>query len=139
MALELEGTLVRKLDVQSGTSARGTWEKREFIVEYQEGNYPSQAVFNVWGADKVKELERIPSGTKVKVSFNISSREFNNRWYTDLRAWKIDILSPEYAAAPSPASTSAYVQQAAPAQPQMAPAPVTEDVFVGDSDEDLPF
>ena len=94
MALEIEGKIIRKLGVQSGTSARGEWSKQEFIIEYQEGNYPSQACFSVWGADKVKELEKYQINDKVKVSFNISSREYNNRWYTDLRAWKIEVESP---------------------------------------------
>lgn len=94
MALEIEGKIIRKLGVQSGTSARGDWSKQEFIIEYQEGNYPSQACFSVWGADKVKELEKYQINDKVKVSFNINSREYNNRWYTDLRAWKIEVESP---------------------------------------------
>lgn len=94
MALEIEGKIIRKLGVQSGTSARGDWSKQEFIIEYQEGNYPSQACLSVWGADKVKELEKYQIGDKVKVSFNISSREYNNRWYTDLRAWKIESEVP---------------------------------------------
>ena len=90
MALEIEGKIIRKLGVQSGTSARGEWSKQEFVIEYQEGNYPSQVCLSVWGPDKVKDLEKYQIGDKVKVSFNISSREYNNRWYTDLRAWKIE-------------------------------------------------
>ena len=90
MALELEGRIVRKLNVQSGTSARGPWAKQEFILEYQEGNYPSQVCLNVWGDDKVRELGKYQVGDKVKVSFNLSAREFNGRWYNDIRAWKIE-------------------------------------------------
>lgn len=90
MALELEGRIVRKLNVQSGTSARGPWSKQEFILEYQEGNYPSQVCLNVWGEDKVRELGRYQVGDKVKVAFNLSAREFNGRWYNDIRAWKIE-------------------------------------------------
>ena len=94
MALEIEGKIIRKLGVQSGKSARGDWSKQEFVIEYQEGNYPSQACLSVWGPDKVKDLEKYQIGDTVKVSFNISSREYNNRWYTDLRAWKIEGEAP---------------------------------------------
>lgn len=66
MALELEGRIARKLNVQTGTSARGPWSKQEFILEYQEGNYPSQVCMNVWGEDKVRELEKYQVGDKVK-------------------------------------------------------------------------
>ena len=89
MAMEIEGRIARKFSVQSGTSARGAWFKQEFLVEYQEGNYPTQVCMNVWGEDKVKELEKYQVGDKVKVSFNLSSREYNGRWYTDVRAWRI--------------------------------------------------
>ena len=102
MALELEGRIVRKLNVQSGTSARGTWSKQEFIFEYQEGNFPSQVCFNVWGDDKVRELEKYQVGDKVKVSFNLSAREYNGRWYNDIRAWRIEPAVAAPAAAPAP-------------------------------------
>ena len=102
MAMELEGRIVRKLNVQSGTSARGTWSKQEFIFEYQEGNFPSQVCFNVWGDDKVRELEKYQVGDKVKVSFNLSAREYNGRWYNDIRAWRIEPAVAAPAAAPAP-------------------------------------
>ena len=84
--IEIEGRLVKKLEPQSGTSSKGEWVKQEFVVEFKDGNYNSNAVFNVWGFDKVKELEAFSLGTQIKVSFGINSREFNGRWYTDLRA-----------------------------------------------------
>ena len=100
--LEIEGRLVRKLDVQSGRSARGDWSKQEFIVEYQEGSFPSSVCFNVWGADKVRDLERFQTGDEIRVSFNPSSREYNGRWYTDIRAWRLQNVQPEAPAAAAP-------------------------------------
>ena len=123
MAMELEGRIVRKLNVQTGTSARGAWSKQEFIFEYKEGNFPAQVCMNVWGEDKVKELDRIQVGDQVKVSFNLSSREYNGRWYTDVRAWRIE-SSVQAAPAPAPA-------------PEYMPAP---DAYAAPLDEDdLPF
>ena len=102
MAMELEGRIVRKLNVQSGTSARGTWSKQEFIFEYQEGNFPAQVCFNVWGDDKVRVLEKYQVGDKVKVSFNLSAREYNGRWYNDIRAWRIEPAVAAPVSAPAP-------------------------------------
>ena len=65
MALELEGRIAQKMNVQSGTTARGAWSKQEFIFEYQEGNYPTKVVMHVWGDDKVKELEKYQVNDKV--------------------------------------------------------------------------
>ena len=137
MALELEGRIVRKLGVQSGTSARGAWSKQEFVFEYQEGNFPTQVCMNVWGEDKVRELDKYQVGDKVKISFNLSSREYNGRWYTDVRAWRIEPAGsasqqPEYAQ-PSPG-------YGAPAsEPMSAPMPSADDMSSPLSEDDLPF
>lgn len=137
-ALELEGKISLKQAVQSGQSARGPWAKQEFILEYMDGNFPSSVCFIAWGDDKVNELARFQVGDKVKVSFNIKGREYNGRWYNDLRVWKIS-------SADAPAQQAAPSYQAAPsssygAPPQEAPAPTFEDIPAADSTEDdLPF
>ena len=139
MALELEGRIARKLNVQTGTSARGAWAKQEFILEYQEGNFPTQVCLNVWGDDKVRELDKYQVGDKVKISFNLSSRESNGRWYTDVRAWRIE---PAGAAAPAQTQTPGY--NSAPATdsypaPAAAPMPSADDMSSPLEDDDLPF
>ena len=139
MALEIEGTLAQKLPVQSGSSARGPWAKQEFILEFPDGNFTAKACFTAWGQEKVQDLGKYQVGDKVKVSFNLKSREYNGRWYNDLQIWKI---------APAGAQPAAPAQQPAPqAKPapqaaawQQAPAPTLEDM-PADSEgaEDLPF
>ena len=142
MALEIEGTLRQKLTPQRGTSARGEWTKQEFVLEFPDGNYTSQACFTAFGQDKVAELDKYQIGDKVKVSFNLRSREFNGRWYNDLQIWKV---------APAAAAQGAPVQstpvQSAPAggyapapQAPSAPAPSIDDMPAeDDSQDDLPF
>ena len=85
---------------------------------------------NVWGEDKVRDLEKYQVGDKVKISFNLSSREYNGRWYTDVRAWRIEPAGAQ------PQQTQAAEQY--PPQMPSAPAPSIDDL-PGDSDEDLPF
>ena len=133
MALEIEGTLSQKLPVQSGNSARGPWSKQEFILEFPDGNFTSKACFTAWGVDKVQDLAKYQVGDKVKVSFNLKSREYNGRWYNDLQIWKI---APAGAAQPvAPAASVAPEAYAAP----VAPAPTIEDMPAEDGGEDLPF
>ena len=134
MALELEGTLRQKMGVQSGTSARGPWAKQEFVVDFPDGNFTSQACFTAWGQDKVQELDKYQVGDRVKVSFNLKSREFNGRWYNDLQIWRI---APAGEAQPVAPAAPAYVQPAAPAP--MAPAPTLEDMPGDAADDDMPF
>ena len=155
MAMEIEGRIARKLNVQTGTSARGNWAKQEFILEYQEGNFPSQVCMNVWGEDKVRDLEKYQVGDKVKISFNLSSREYNGRWYTDVRAWRIEpavAAQADYATgavaggagfgAAAPAAPAGYDYAASAgsyAAPTGAgaPMPTADDLSV--PEDDLPF
>ena len=131
MALELEGTLRQKLGVQSGTSARGQWAKQEFVLEFPDGNYSSQACFTAFGQDKVAELEKYQAGDKVKVSFNLKSREYNGRWYNDLQMWRI---------APAGEVPTAHTVPSAPAAPAYeAPAPTLDDMPGDSPEDDLPF
>ena len=121
MALELIGKIIKKLSVQSGTSARGDWSKQEFIIETQE-NFPKKICMNVWGPEKVEELSKFKDGENVKVSVNIESREFNNRWYTDVRAWKIERMESQQ-----------------PQQDGFTPPPAMPDFPSEAGEDDLPF
>ena len=119
MALEIEGTLRQKLAAQSGTSARGAWSKQEFILEYPDGNFTAQVCFTAFGTEKVAELDKYNPGDKIKVSFNLRSREFNGRWYTDLQIWRIapaGAPSPQGAYAPAPAQPSSGKKKMKPFQ-----------------------
>jgi hypothetical protein len=139
MTLELEGRIKTKLPAQGGTSARGAWVRQDFVVEYQDGNYMSEACFSAWGQERVDELARVNEGDAVKVSFNVRAREYGGRWYNDLRVWRL-------AAAGVPAQQAApqAVPQPVP-QPQApayaAPAPTIDDmpIDIGTGEDDLPF
>ena len=84
--MEITGTVVSLLPMQSGQGKNGTWKKQEFIIETP-GQYPKKVCLSLWG-EKVDEI-RIAVGEKITASINIESREYNGRWYTDVRAWKI--------------------------------------------------
>lgn len=134
--LEIEGTLMKKMGVQSGVSARGEWAKQEFLLEYQDGRFPASAVFSVWGQDKVNELAAFGVGDLIRVSFKVSSREFNGKYYTDLRAWNI---SRATAADSRPAPAGAKAEPAPSFQSQSAPLPTLDDMPAEPDSDDLPF
>lgn len=124
---ELEGKLKAKLPLQSGNSARGAWVSQSFVVDYQDGSFPADACFSAFGQEKVDELARFQVGDGIKVSFNVRSREYNGRWYTDLRVWKLS--------QPGAAQTPAAPVYSAPAP---APAPSFSDM-PADLADDMPF
>ena len=89
----LEGRIISIMGMQEGVSSRGPWRKQEFILETQE-QYPKKVCICCWN-EKIDELNSYRSGDLIKVAVNIESREFNNRWYTDIKAWRMERLGEE--------------------------------------------
>jgi len=87
MSLEITGKLIKKLPEQTGEGKFGKWIKQDFIIETTD-QYPKKVCFSTWG-DKTDILKKFSEGDTITVSFNPESREYNEKWYTDLRAWKI--------------------------------------------------
>lgn len=119
--MELTAKLTQLLPLQTGTGKNGQqWKKQDIIVE-TDGTYPKKVCISVWG-DKINESV-LKVGSMLKVSFDVESREYNGRWYTDVKAWKI-----ETAGASKASSTDA--------------GPIDQPYFEEgqmDSKEDLPF
>ena len=88
MDLEVQGQLVEILDKVTGEGRNGTWEKQEFVIETQ-GQYPKKICFSLWG-ERTSYLEKLSQGDGIKVKFNVESREYKGKWYTDARAWRIE-------------------------------------------------
>ncbi len=84
--MEISGVVVNLLAQQSGQGKNGVWKKQEFILETP-GQYPKKFAF-LCGAKKWTKINS-SVGDKITASINIESREYNGRWYTDVRAWKI--------------------------------------------------
>jgi hypothetical protein len=84
--MEITGTVLNLLPLQTGQGKNGVWKKQEFILETP-GQFPKKVCLSLWG-EKVDE-NRLQVGEKITASINIESREYNGRWYTDVRAWKI--------------------------------------------------
>jgi hypothetical protein len=89
MILDIVGKLIQKLDIKSGEGARGSWSMQDAIIETIE-QYPRKICISFWG-ERINDLEKIKLGDKVTVSVNIESRESNGRWYTSIRAWKVQL------------------------------------------------
>lgn len=84
--LEISGKIVELLPEKSGQSANGEWRKREYVLE-TEAQYPKKICFMAWG-DKIDQFV-LKQGERVTVSVDLESREYNGRWYTDVKAWKV--------------------------------------------------
>jgi hypothetical protein len=84
--MEINGKIIHLLPEKSGESANGQWRKQEYILE-TDAQYPKKVCFMAWG-DKIDEFA-IKEGENLAVSIDLESREYNERWYTDVKAWKV--------------------------------------------------
>ena len=84
--MEINGKIIELLPEKTGQSANGPWRKKEYILE-TDGQYPKKVCFMVWG-DKIDQFD-IKEGQSLVVSIDLESREYNGRWYTDIKAWKV--------------------------------------------------
>jgi hypothetical protein len=101
--MKIQGKVVQVLPTQTGTSSNGKeWKKSGVVMNYKDGDYEKTVMCTVMG-DKVDALQSLTPGTEIEVSVNAESREYNGKWYTDLRAWKWDVVGQ---AAPAQASTT---------------------------------
>lgn len=91
--MEIKGTIIHALPEVSGVSKAGNaWKKKEYVLENTEGQFPRKVAFTCFGdnADKIN----LQVGQVATIYFDIESREFNGRWYTDIRCWRADVEAP---------------------------------------------
>lgn len=85
--MQLTAKLVQLLPLQTGAGKNGPWKKQDIIVE-TEGQYPKKVCISIWG-DKIND-SLLKTGAMLTISFDVESREYNGRWYTDVKAWKVE-------------------------------------------------
>lgn len=91
MSLELTGKLIEILPEQSGEGRNGPWNKISFVVETQD-QYPKKVCFDAW-KERVDTVKGLKVGDIIRVGFDIESREFNGKWYTNAKSWKIETVT----------------------------------------------
>lgn len=136
--MEIEGRIIQELPLQSGTSKAGReWKKREWVLETM-GSYPRKVKFHVFG-DRCDTIN-IQVGGMYRLSFDLESREFNDRWYTDVSVYAAIPTDGQSQQIPQPATAaSGHASAGAPVGGYSTPqAPV--DPFAGSTpNDDLPF
>ncbi len=126
--MEFEGTVFQILPAASGTSARGEWQRQEVVFEMQDGSFARKVAVTFF--NKPNDVAALKVGATYVVSFNIESREYNGRYYTNVTAWRVQPKQMEVA---TPTAAPTY---AAPVMPTAEPS------FSSSADsevDDLPF
>jgi len=130
MALEITGRLMRVLDMRTGMGRMGEWKNQDFILELP-GQYPRQVCISLWG-EKIEALKNFNIGDQIKAYIDLESREFNEKWYTSVKAWQLE--KGEGAGFPAPTSAPASNLPDIPPPASPADIPPAEEEM-----DDLPF
>ncbi|MCX4358689.1 MAG: DUF3127 domain-containing protein [Rikenellaceae bacterium] len=123
--MELDLVVYKLMDVVGGTSVRGQWQKRDVVFDMLD-EYNTKLCVTFFG-DKMNEVATLAPGDKVTVSFNIASREYNGRWFTEARGWRV-----------RPVVESMPQQQSAPVS-AMPPLEQSGEELTSSDGGDLPF
>ena len=129
--MEFEGIVYKILPPTSGTSARGEWKRQDVVFELPQ-EFSRKICVTFFNKDS--EVAQLHQGQTYSVSVNVESREFNGRWYTDVKAWRVQPKVADVPAAP--------VASAAPSMPEMPPfgeEPAYSSSSVVAEVDDLPF
>ena len=138
--MEFTGRIIKALEPRGGVSSKtgNPWKMQDFVIEETIGQFPKRMVFNVFGEDNLNRFN-IQEGQELTVSFDINAREYNGRWYNDVRVWNVVAATPAAPVGAQPAAQPAAAEPAAPFPPA-DPAPA-QSAFEAAPDEssDLPF
>ncbi len=127
--MEVKGKIIQKFDLQSGTSKAGNpWKKQNYLLETLD-SFPRKIYFDFFG-DRADQFP-LNVGDMITLSFDIECREYQGRYYTDIRGWKAEKIDENAAA-----TAAAPVNDAPPAP---APAPAADVNFEQTQEDDLPF
>lgn len=127
--MQFTAKLIQLLPLQTGTSRNGEWRKQDIIVETQD-QYPKKICVSLWGT-KFQNMA-LNQGELYNISFDVESREYNGRWYTDVKAWKIE---PQQSNTPATPDYQSQNDEGVP-----PPPPENSNTsFSVDEIDDLPF
>lgn len=122
MSFEIEGKLHRKFEVENKTA---TFQAREFVLEVNTNNYMQYIKFQLT-QDRCGVIDPFNQGDRIKVHFDLRGREWNDKYFTNLNAWKVDKAGEDVVIVPPPSYED-------------FPDSATEPVFGKSDDDDLPF
>ncbi len=131
--MDITGKFIKLLPTQEGDSSRGHWVRGGFVIE-TEDRYPQKIAFSLFGEDKVRMVQQLQLGAKLQVQFSPESREYQDRWYTELRAYNIATITVN-----NMASAGGYMPSATAQAAVQQPATVVNAVAMPEENDDLPF
>ena len=128
MGLEVSGKVFKILNEQKGTSAAGKgWVKQDFVIETDD-QYPKKIAVTAMGDKIVPVVKTLSVGQQVTIHINIESREYQDKWFSNINVWRVDKLDGNSVPTNNTASESTSTTKVS-----------KSNVSPKDDDSDLPF
>lgn len=90
MDIQLIGTIVRVLPMQSGTKRDGgEWQKQDYLLSVEGERYDNKVCFQIFGAEKIARIG-LKENERVRVHLEIRANEYNGKFYNSIDCWKVD-------------------------------------------------
>lgn len=102
--MELSGKIFKVLPKESGEGKNGTWTKQSIVIETPHERYPKKVCVALWG--DIVNNNTFVEGADISVEFDIESREYMGKWYTDVKAWRINKTNANTGNSQQPVSTT---------------------------------
>ena len=145
MSYDFTGKLIQIYDTEQ---IKDTFKKREFVVEQVDGQYPNPVKFELT-QDRCSLIDGHNVGDEITVSFDIRGRAWNDKYFTNLQAWR---LQAGGSSSSQDGADQGYASQQQQQQQQQSQgggsrqagqqqgAAATETTFSsGETEDDLPF
>ena len=94
MSFKVTGRVIKIMPEITGTSAKGEWHKRDFVIDDEDGQYSKNICFSLFN-DKNETFKKVLIGSQVEVSFSVESREYNGKYFSNVNAFKVDVIGQQ--------------------------------------------
>lgn len=89
--MEITGKVIRVFAPESGESKSGkAWKKQNFVMEYTDGQFAKKVLVTVKSEPLLAMVNMMRPGEQIKCQVSVEAREWNDRFFTDVNAWKIE-------------------------------------------------
>ena len=127
MKATFKARVLQKMEYRSGKRSDGnSWSAQDILVETIDEQYPKKVLLKFFN----KQTDPLVEGKTFSFDYEVEAREYNGRWYNDVKCWNYNALEESAPTQPQQ-SGNAVVYQDAPTAPTAPEAPTR--------DPDLPF
>jgi hypothetical protein len=125
--MNISGKVYQILPEARGEGKNGPWSRQDFVIETDD-QFPKKVCISVWN-NKIK-LSELKQGDKVDIEISVESREYNGKWYTDVKASGL-VSAKRSEPKADDTQTPPWDRGSIPPDPDSEP--------LGSDDSDLPF